>query len=122
MSEDEPRSESADQIGEGHLRDLIAAYETRLTEIADLAARVRHEINNPLTGLLGQAQLLLREDLSDTSRRRVKTIEQLAGRIRDTVAELRDVQRPNSTTATLNTATASTSNEEHRSEAPLNHP
>ncbi len=122
MSEDETRSESADQVGEGHLRDLIAAYETRLTEIADLAARVRHEINNPLTGLLGQAQLLLREDLSDTSRRRVKTIEQLAGRIRDTVAELRDVQRPNSTTATLNTATAITGNEEHRSEAPLNHP
>jgi len=122
MSEDEPRSESADQIGEGHLRDLIAAYETRLTEIADLAARVRHEINNPLTGLLGQAQLLLREDLSDTSRRRVKTIEQLAGRIRDTVAELRDVQRPNSTTATLNTATGSTHNEEHRTEASLNHP
>ncbi len=122
MSEDETRSESADQVGEGHLRDLIAAYETRLTEIADLAARVRHEINNPLTGLLGQAQLLLREDLSDTSRQRVKTIEHLAGRIRDTVAELRDVQRPNSMTATLNTATGSTSHEEHRSEAPLNHP
>lgn len=57
-------------------------------------AHVRHEINNPLTGVLGQAQLLLREELSTTARRRVETIEQLAGRIRDTVAQLRDVQRP----------------------------
>jgi nitrogen-specific signal transduction histidine kinase len=55
---------------------------------------VRHEINNPLTGVIGQAQLLLREELSQSARRRVETIEQLAGRIRDTVAELRAVQRP----------------------------
>jgi hypothetical protein len=47
-----------------------------------------------LTGVLGQAQLLLREELSESARRRVVTIEQLAGRIRDTVAQLREVQRP----------------------------
>jgi signal transduction histidine kinase len=52
------------------------------------------EINNPLTGVIGQVQLLLREELSDTARRRVETIEQLAVRIRDTVAQLRDIQRP----------------------------
>ncbi len=44
---------------------------------------------------MGQAQLLLREELSEKSRRRVETILQLAARIRDTVAALRDVQRPN---------------------------
>ena len=76
------------------LRALVAACEARLTEIADLVAHVRHEINNPLTGVIGQAQLLLREELSQSARRRVETIEQLAGRIRDTVAELRAVQRP----------------------------
>ena len=64
----------------------------RLAEFAELAAHVRHEINNPLTGLIGQAQLLLREELSDAARRRVQTIEQLANRIRDTVASLRDIQ------------------------------
>jgi hypothetical protein len=32
--------------------------------------------------------------LSDVARRRVETIEQLALRIRDTVAELRQIQRP----------------------------
>lgn len=78
---------------EQRLRSLIAEYEARLAEIADLVAHVRHEINNPLTGVLGQAQLLLREELSPSARRRVETIEQLAGRIRDTVAQLRDVQR-----------------------------
>jgi signal transduction histidine kinase len=79
---------------EQRLRALVAECEAKLTEIADLVAHVRHEINNPLTGVLGQAQLLLREDLSPAVRRRVETIEQLATRIRDTVAQLRDIQRP----------------------------
>lgn len=76
------------------LRRIIADYERRLTEAADLVAHVRHEINNPLTGIMGQAQLMLREELSESVRRRVVTIEHLAGRIRDTVAELRDIQPP----------------------------
>src|SRR3954469_3100019 len=79
---------------EERLRALVAECEARLTEIADLVAHVRHEINNPLTGVLGQAQLLLREELSPGARKRVQTIEQLAGRIRDIVAKLRNVQRP----------------------------
>jgi signal transduction histidine kinase len=83
---------------EGYLRALIAEQEVKLAEIAERVARVRHEINNPLTGVLGQAQLLLREDLSEAARKRVETIEQLAARIRDTVAELRDVQRPHNPT------------------------
>jgi signal transduction histidine kinase len=87
-------SSSTTEPTEQRLRSLIAEHEAKLTEIADLVAHVRHEINNPLTGVLGQAQLLLREELSTTARRRVETIEQLAGRIRDTVAQLRDVQRP----------------------------
>jgi signal transduction histidine kinase len=79
---------------EERLRALVAECEARLTEVADLVAHVRHEINNPLTGVLGQAQLLLREELSPAARKRVETIEQLAARIRDVVAQLRDVQRP----------------------------
>ena len=76
--------------------DQIAKYRLKLEETADLVARIRHEINNPLTGVLGQAQLLLREDLSDRSRKRVQTIEDLAIRLRDIVAQLREVQRPSS--------------------------
>jgi len=74
--------------------ELIARYRNRLDEVAELVARIRHEINNPLTGVLGQAQLLLREDLNDKARKRVQTIEELAIRIRDIVAQLRDVQKP----------------------------
>lgn len=76
--------------------DLVAKYRLKLEETADLVARIRHEINNPLTGVLGQAQLLLREDLSERSRKRVQTIEDLAIRLRDIVAQLREVQRPSS--------------------------
>ena len=75
-------------------QDQIAKYRQKLEETADLVARIRHEINNPLTGVLGQAQLLLREELSERSRKRVKTIEDLALRLRDVVAQLREVQRP----------------------------
>jgi signal transduction histidine kinase len=76
------------------LMALVAEYENRIDEIADLVSRVRHEINNPLTGILGQAQLLLREDLNEKARHRAETIEQLARRLAATVADLRQVQKP----------------------------
>lgn len=93
--DDSPLKEEARALtNEERLRVLVEEYETRLSEIIELVAHVRHEINNPLTGVIGQAQLLLREPLSEKARQRVETIEQLAGRIRDTVAQLRTVQRP----------------------------
>src|SRR5438876_5120158 len=76
------------------LRALVADYETKMTDAATLVARVRHEINNPLAALLGQAQLLLREELSDKTRKRGETIESLAVRIKEIVAELRGIQTP----------------------------
>ena len=95
MSESESRADGgAAQGEEQQLRRAVAERDARLSEFAELAARVRHEINNPLTGLIGQAQLLLREELSEAARRRVQTIEQLANRIRDTVASLREIQTP----------------------------
>ena len=76
------------------ITDVVADYESQLDDVAELVARVRHEINNPLAGILGQAQLLLREELNDKARRRAETIEQLATRLRDVVAQLRRIQRP----------------------------
>ncbi len=76
------------------LRALVAEYETKMTDAAALIARVRHDINNPLAGLLGQAQLLLREELSDKARGRVQIVEDLAKRIEKIVSELRDIQTP----------------------------
>jgi len=78
---------------EERLRSSTQEYEARLDAVADLITRVRHEINNPLTGVLGQAQLLLREELSERARKRAETIEELAIRIRDIVAQLREVQK-----------------------------
>jgi signal transduction histidine kinase len=68
----------------------------KLEQIAELVSRVRHEINNPLTGVLGQAQLLLREDLNDRARKRAESIEELALRLKDIVAQLREVKKPTS--------------------------
>ena len=69
---DDSRQEntSSGNISEEKLRALVREYEARLDEVADLITRVRHEINNPLTGVLGQAQLLLREELSESARSR----------------------------------------------------
>ncbi|HEY3131323.1 MAG TPA: histidine kinase dimerization/phospho-acceptor domain-containing protein [Acidobacteriota bacterium] len=78
---------------EEKLRKLVSQYETKIDEVADVITRVRHEINNPLTGVLGQAQLLLREELNEKTRQRVQTIEELAIRLRDIVAQLRQVQK-----------------------------
>ena len=66
----------------------------KLEQIVELVARVRHEINNPLTGVLGQAQLLLREELNDRARKRAQSIEDLALRLKDIVAQLREVKKP----------------------------
>ena len=92
MSEEKP---SADPSELARLRAQVAEYEALTTDAAALVAGIRHEINNPLAALLGQAQLLLREkDLSEKSRKRVETIEQLANRIKEIVGELREVQTP----------------------------
>jgi signal transduction histidine kinase len=80
------------------LRAIVSECEQKMTDAAALVARVRHEINNPLAALLGQAQLLLRqEELSEKSRRRAETIEEQAKRIEEIVGQLREVQTPPST-------------------------
>jgi signal transduction histidine kinase len=90
----ESNEQSPASVSAAELNALIADYEAKMDEVAELITRVRHEINNPLTGVLGQAQLLLREDLNDQARKRAETIEELAVRMRDIVAQLREVQRP----------------------------
>lgn len=83
---------SAAVSAEDELRSRLAHCEARLVEIAEMVARVRHELNNPLTGVLGQSQLLLREELNVKARKRAETIEDLAIRMRDIVGQLREVQ------------------------------
>ena len=94
MTDQKSGSNQSETIKPESHRALLAEYEARLDEVAELVARVRHEINNPLAGVLGQAQLLLREDLNDRARKRAETIEELAIRLRDVVAQLRQIQKP----------------------------
>lgn len=52
---------------------------------------VRHEINNALTAVLGNTQiLLLRANLDEKSRARIEKIEEQAKRIRELAAELKE--------------------------------
>jgi signal transduction histidine kinase len=85
---------SSDANTEESANTQLARSRLELAEVAALVARVRHEINNPLTGVLGQAQLLLREDLTESALKRVQTIEKLALRLNDIVGQLREVKRP----------------------------
>jgi signal transduction histidine kinase len=60
----------------------------------DFGALLRHELNNPLTGILGNAELLLVEarrkdlELPAQAQARLETIAQLAVRMRETVRRL----------------------------------
>jgi len=58
----------------------------------DFGELLRHEVNNPLTGILGNAELLLkhREGLSTQVIARVETIAELAVRLRETIRRLTD--------------------------------
>ena len=60
-------------------------------EFARKVERIRHDLNNALTVLLGNAQiLLLRADLDEKSRARVEEIDQQAQRIRELAAQLKE--------------------------------
>ena len=83
-----------DEMELARLRAAVDDCERKVSEAAELVARVRHEINNPLAALLGQAQLLLREELSEKSRHRAEIIEAQAKRIQEIAGELRAVQAP----------------------------
>jgi len=56
----------------------------------DFGEILRHEVNNPLTGILGNAELLLarRDRLPPAAVARLQTIAELAVRLRDTVRRL----------------------------------
>jgi len=59
-------------------------------EAVDFGSLLRHELNNPLTGILGNAEMLLRhpEKLARDAILRVETIADLAVRLRETIRRI----------------------------------
>ena len=84
---------------ERHLRAArrMAAPPSRSDFPEELGEIFRHEINNPLTGILGNAELLLshRERLSQIDRQRLQTVVDLAVRLRETTRRLSDQWQSN---------------------------
>ena len=85
------------------------------TEELDFGAVLRHELNNPLTGILGNAELLLVElrhknvELPEQAQSRLETIAELAVRMRETVRRLSEEWQAHA---------AHAANGEHESVAP----
>jgi len=74
-------------------RDRLVKAE-RLAAIGQIGLTIRHEVNNPLTGILGLTQWLLGQetDLSESVRNDLQTIEEMAIRIRDIIKKLENVE------------------------------
>jgi signal transduction histidine kinase len=72
-----------------------AVHLDRMSAVGQLAGGVAHEINNPLTAVLGQAQILLAKlDESDPSWASLKKIENAGLRCKKIVRGLLDFSRP----------------------------
>jgi len=65
-----------------------AHLESRLASLGLLASGVGHEINNPLTGVIGYAQLLLEKDIPEDVRKDVESINKEAQRVANIVKRL----------------------------------
>jgi signal transduction histidine kinase len=74
-------------------RRMIQA--SRAAAVGDLAAGVAHEVNNPLTGVLGFAEILIEDTpVGDPRRADLETIRDEALRARGIVSALRDFANP----------------------------
>ncbi len=73
-------------------RQLIQS--SKLAAIGELAANIAYEVNNPLTGVLGYAGLLLKsEDIPAEKKEQLKTIERETLRAREILKNLLDFAR-----------------------------
>ncbi len=77
-----------DELTELRLRETQLLESSRLVAVGEMTASVAHELNNPLTAILGFSQLTLRQEMDPGVRRDVEAIAteaRRAGRIVDTL-------------------------------------
>lgn len=75
-----------DEMTELRIREAQLLESSRLVAVGEIAASVAHELNNPLTAVLGFSQLALNQEMDDVLRRDVEAIAseaRRAGRIVD---------------------------------------
>jgi DNA-binding response OmpR family regulator len=71
-----------------------------LAGIGETTIALEHEINNPLSALLGHAELLLMDEaLTDAQRTELTTVREQAARIADVVRRLAKLKGPSPTTS-----------------------
>jgi signal transduction histidine kinase len=69
----------AEKRGKELQQELILS--SRLASVGEMASGIAHEINNPLTGVTGFAQLLMKKDIPDDVRKDVEIIYEGAQRV-----------------------------------------
>jgi len=76
--------------GEAEKRELEqkAQLASRLASVGEMASGIAHEINNPLTGVIGFAQLLMQKDIPEDIRDDVKIINDGTQRVASIVKRL----------------------------------
>ncbi len=71
-----------------------AQVSSRLASVGEMAAGIAHEINNPLTGVIGFAHLLSKRDIPEDMRDDVEIISESAKRVSDIVKRMLTFARP----------------------------
>jgi K+-sensing histidine kinase KdpD len=81
---------AADQSSLAPESSKQAIEKARLSAITDTAVTVNHEVNNPLTAILGNVQLLLakQENLNSDAIKKLRVVEESALKIKDVTQKL----------------------------------
>jgi len=99
-------SYKAQKVNVGYIRDISERKKMeeqlivtgRLASIGELASGVAHELNNPLTSIIGFSELLLNKDIPDDVREDLKVIHREAQRTAQVVRNLLTFARKHETT------------------------